>query len=82
MLKKSCFVATELEQNLCSLNSHAANNEGAVDLETGYDMGWERKGSGRAYNSRSGYGVLIETENEKILSYGTQISNCKQCQVN
>ena len=46
------------------------------------DMGWQRKGSCRAYNSRSGHGVLIGTESEKILSYGTRISNCKQCEVN
>ena len=25
---------------------------------------------------------MIGTESEKILSYGTQISNCKQCEVN
>ena len=40
------------------------------------------KGSGRAYNSKSGHGVLIGTESENILSYGTQISNCNQCEVN
>ena len=25
---------------------------------------------------------MVGTESEKILSYGTQISNCKQCEVN
>ena len=30
--KKSFLDATELEQNLCSLNSSAANEEGVVDL--------------------------------------------------
>ena len=80
--KKSCLDATELEQNLCSLNSSAANTEGLVDLKASYDMGWQRKGSGRAYKSRSGHGVLTGTESEKILSYGTGISNCKQCEVN
>ena len=80
--KKSCLDIIELEQNLCSLNSSAADKESVVDLKAGYDMGWQRKGSGRAYNSRSGHGVLIGTESEKILSYGTRISNCKQCEVN
>lgn len=32
--------------------------------------------------SRSGRGVLIRTESEKTLSYGTRISYCKQCKVN
>ena len=35
------------------MNSSAATKEGVVDLKVSYDMGWERKGNGRAYNSRS-----------------------------
>ena len=77
--KKSFLDATELEQNLCSLNSSAANKEGVVDLKASYDMGWQRKGSDRAYNNRSGHGVFIGTESEKIL---TRISNCKKCEMN
>ena len=69
--KKSCLDETELEQNLCSLCTSAANKEVVVDLKANYDMGWQRKGSGRAYNSISGRGVLIGTESEKILSYET-----------
>ena len=71
-----------MEQNLCRLNSSAANKEGVVDLKAICDMGWQRKGSGRAYNNKSGHGVLIGTESEKILSYRTRISNCKQYVVN
>ena len=80
--KKSCLDATELEQNLCRLNSIAANKEGVVDWKASDDMDWQKKGSGRAYNNRSGHGDLIGTESEKFLSYGTRISNCKQCKVN
>ena len=71
-----------MEQNLCRLNSSAANKEGVVDLKASCDMGWQRKGSGRAYNNKSGHGVLIGTESEKILSYRARISNCKQYVVN
>ena len=45
-------------------------------------MGWQRKGSGKAHKSRSGYNVLIGTECEKILNYGIWISNDKQCEMN
>lgn len=45
-------------------------------------MSWQRKGSGRAYNSRPEHGILNWTENGKIYSYGTCVSNCKQCEVN
>ena len=66
-----------MEQTLCSSNISAANNqEGVVDLKASYDLGWQRKGIGRAYISRSGHGVLTGTESEKIFSY------CKQCEVN
>ena len=37
--KKSGLDVTELEQNLCSLNSTAASKEGVVDLKASYDMG-------------------------------------------
>lgn len=69
--KAFCLDLTKLELNLCSSKSSAAIKEGAVDLEASYDIDWQRKSSGRAYNSRSGDGVLIGTESEKILSYGT-----------
>ena len=45
-------------------------------------MGWQRKGSGKAYKSRSGYNGLIGTECEKILNYGIWISNDKQFEMN
>ena len=80
--KKSCLDLTELEQNLCSLNSSAANKKGVADLKASCDIGWQRKGVGREHNNRSRHGVLIGTENEKILSYGRRISNCKQYEVN
>ena len=38
--KKYCLDATELEKNLCSLDSSAANKKGLVDLRASYDMGW------------------------------------------
>ena len=59
------------------LIKNAVNKEVVVDLKANYGMGWQRKGSGRACNSRSGRGVLIGTESKKILSYGTRISNCE-----
>ena len=52
--KRSCLDATELEKNLCRWNSSAANKEGVVDFKASYDMGWQRKSTGKAYNSSSG----------------------------
>ena len=36
------------------LRSSAANKEDVADLKASYSMGWQRKGSGRAYKCRSG----------------------------
>ena len=40
--------------------------EGPVELTASYDMGWQRRSSGRAYNSRSGHGVLVGEVSGKI----------------
>ena len=62
----SCLDATELEQNLCTLNNSATNKEDVIYLKASSDLCWYKKGSGRTYNSKSGHGVLIGTESEKI----------------
>ena len=45
-------------------------------------MAWQKRISGRAYNSRSGHGALIGEKTKKILRFGSRISNCKQYEVN
>ena len=74
--KKPYLDAADLEQNLCIWKSYAVNKEGIVDLKANYDIGWQIKGSERTCNSRSEHVILLGTENEKVLSYGTRISNC------
>ena len=46
-----------------------------------YDMGWQKRGSGRRYDSNSGVGVLIGQETGKIVSFGTRIKQCRICSV-
>ena len=75
--EKTCQNALQVESILTENDS----SEGPVDLTASYDMGWQRRSSGRAYNSRSGHGVLIGKESGKILAYGSRIVNCKQCEV-
>ena len=75
---ETCKSALELETVLSSSDGHL----GPVDITASYDMGWQRRSSGRAYNSRSGVGVLIGKESGKLLAYSSRISNCKQCEVN
>ena len=42
-------------------------------------MGWQCKGSGKSYNSKSGHAVLIGKNTGKILNFATRITNCMQC---
>ena len=74
----TCKNALELETFL----SWSECQEGPVDITASYDMGWQKRSSGRAYNSKSGVGVLVGKESGKLLGYSSRISNCKQCEVN
>ena len=48
---ETCKTALELE----TLLSKGDSQEGPVELTASYDMGWQRRSSGRAYNSKSGH---------------------------
>ena len=43
-------------------------------------MGWQCKGSGKSYASKSRHAVLIGQNTGKILNFSTRITNCKQCE--
>lgn len=44
-----------------------------------YDMGWQKRGSGRAYDSKSGVGTLIGNRTGKICAYGVKNKDCRMC---
>lgn len=44
-----------------------------------YDMGWQKRGSGRAYDSKSGVGTLIGNKTGKICAYGVKTKDCRMC---
>ena len=86
-------IGTELEKfahSICAdsvskeleLSGDSKVNIGAssVDLTASFDMGWQCKGSGKSYNSKSGHAVLGKNSG-KIMNYATRISNCKQCEI-
>ena len=75
--RASCEEAIGLEKKL--VGNENGNN--IVEITAGYDMGWQRRSSGRSYNSKSGHGALIGEVGGLVLDYGTRISNCKQCEV-
>lgn len=42
-------------------------------------MGWQKRGSGRAYDSKSGVGTLIGNRTGKICGYGIRSKDCRKC---
>ena len=49
--------------------------DGIVNVEKKYDMGWQKRGSGQAYDSKSGVGTVIENRTGKICAYGIRSKN-------
>jgi hypothetical protein len=49
-------------------------------LIVSYDMGWKKRSSGHAYNSRSGHGLIIGQHTNKVLDYEVKSKHCTQCQ--
>ena len=78
----ACNIAKTLERdaNTRALGTDAGGK--VVELTAGFDMGWQRRSSGRSYNSLSGHGVLIGEKTDLVLEFGSRIKNCKQCEVN
>ncbi|KAJ8677337.1 hypothetical protein QAD02_013124 [Eretmocerus hayati] len=42
-------------------------------------MGWSKRGTGKSYNSKNGYGAIIGFLSKKILDYHTRNKQCRQC---
>jgi len=49
----------------------------SVPLILQYDMGWQKRSSGRAYNSLSGIGSMIGQNTGKIVGYGLRCKSCR-----
>ena len=43
---------------------------GSTPLSVSYDMGWQRRGDGRGFDSLSGYGYLMGCLNGKVIHAG------------
>ncbi|CAG2221618.1 unnamed protein product [Mytilus edulis] len=42
-------------------------------------MGWQKRGSGRKYDSKSGVGTLIGDQTGKVVGRGIRSSDCRVC---
>ena len=53
--------------------------ERPVQIAVKYDMGWQRRSSGRKYNSLSGVGSMIGNASGKVIGYGVRNKDCRIC---
>ena len=52
-----------------------------MEIVASYDMGWQRRGSGRTYNSMCGHGSLMGQETKQIIDYGYRCKSCRCCKI-
>ena len=50
-----------------------------VGLHTSYDMGWQKRSSGRRYDSPSGHGLLVGQKNKSVLCHKVFSKWCRTC---
>ena len=65
-----------------SEESKAAINSNKIRLCGAVDMGWQKRSSGRKYDSPSGHMFLVGSETGKVISYTYMSLNCRQCLIN
>ena len=56
------------------------DNREIVGLTISYDCGWQKKSSGRKYDSKSGHAFLVGAYTRKIVGCIVFSKNCKQCE--
>ncbi|XP_066596255.1 uncharacterized protein [Prorops nasuta] len=62
-----------------STQERSEESDGTCKLIASYDAGWQKRGTGRSYNSLSGHGTLIGYYSGKIISYAIRCSSCRKC---
>ena len=53
-----------------------------IKMSAGLDMGWQKRSSGRKYDSPSGHMFMIGTHTNKVIDYMVMSINCAICKLN
>ncbi|KAL7299076.1 hypothetical protein TKK_0008166 [Trichogramma kaykai] len=64
-------------ENLCNINSSATSIK--TYLKGSFDGGWQKRGTGHAYNSLSGHAAVVGFHSGKILSHTVLSKDCWLC---
>ena len=71
----SCNQAIEEEKRL------STGDDGKISGHVKYDMGWQKRGSGRSYNSSTGVGTSIGEKSGKVLAFSVKNKECRICEI-
>lgn len=74
---------TELSAAGCSSHAttadHPRNDTTTVDIAVSTDTGWQKRGTGRNYNSLSGVGHVCGVETGQVLAVSVRNKQCRVC---
>ncbi|XP_024880084.1 uncharacterized protein LOC112459940 [Temnothorax curvispinosus] len=73
--------AVEKGRSLYEINAAVALDSAAsvVDVTVSYDFGWQKRGNGRTYDSKSGQGSVGGLRSKKLLAYSVKSTCCAMC---
>ncbi|KAK0159463.1 hypothetical protein PV327_011116, partial [Microctonus hyperodae] len=69
------------ERKLESIKKNIKIKKERIGLRLSYDGAWLKKGSGRCYNSRQGYGTAFGHYSRKCVAYATRNKRCRYCRI-
>ena len=72
-------MAEETDASAKETDASAKETDASQYSEFKYDMGWQKRGAGRAYDSKSGVGTLIGNRTGKICAFGVRSKDCRMC---
>ena len=73
--EQSCTEALQQEANLSAVDE----SDGLAQGTFKYAMCWQKRGSGRSYDSLSGVGTMIGEKTGKICGYQVKSKHCRVC---
>ena len=76
------YTAFEIEEFITLLNAYSGSipsNIKRIKIVASYDMGWNKRSTGRVYDSIYGHSFLIGCRSGKVISFGVRAKKCAKC---
>lgn len=67
------------ERDVSAMIEKWKNSEIRPSVRAYYDMKWQKRSSGRRYDSMTGHGLLIGHHTQKVLAYVVKSKDCITC---